>query len=500
MSEMTPTNGREKEERSENPLMEYVTGAPEAIVRKFSDPKFHKQVLWTTMSIVLALLVSAVILALAGYDPTVAFISLLIGALRQPDRIFMIATPLMLGGLSVAIAFRCGLFNIGAEGQMYVGALAAAVIGFSFSLPIVIHPLFCLIIAAICGGLYGLLPGLLKAYRGAHEVVTTMMLSYIAIAVTSWTVGDYGPWVDRTSSELVSQSPPLLPSALLPIIGGYYMHLGILIALIGVVASDFLINRTVLGYEMRAVGQNEKAAEYAGINPKKNITIALVISGVLAGLAGASDIMGNTGRFIPSWSPGYGWDGITVAVLGGNNPWGVFAGAIFFAALDVGGDAMNLAGIPPEIINVIQGLIVLFVAAPRVMEWLETRTIDFTSWMRSEENFPIAQFLGFLLSLVGIFISIGLITLLSGGFIVLISLAIVAIASLMAFSSFLSFKENTGQILVVLLIGWLITAVADLALGGVLIGGISAIMTLLVLIELILSRRDERMTQTEEMV
>ncbi len=329
------------------------------------NKEFQRQLTWTGLSIILGLLISAVLLAAFGYDPGRAFLALLTGALREP--VLQFATPLILTGLSVAIAFKCGLFNIGAEGQLYVGAMAASIIGFMFPLPIFIHIFVCLVIGTIVGGLYAFLPGLLKAYRGAHEVVTTMMLSYSAILLTSWLVGPNGPFMASVppGQDPIPQTPILQPTAILPGFGPY-LHAGIVVSILAVIAVDFFINRTVLGYEMRAVGQNSEAAENAGIDPKKNIAIALGMSGGLAGLAGAGEILGTYKRFIANWSPGLGWDGITVAVLGSNNPWGVLAGALFFGFLRAGGNAMQLqAGVPVEMVFAIQGLIVLFVAAPQ---------------------------------------------------------------------------------------------------------------------------------------
>jgi len=249
------------EKASESNSIRYLSGAPQAVIAKLTDSRFQKQVIWTIASIILALLVSAVIMAIAGYDAGQAFAYLFIGALREPDRVLQFATPLILTGLAVALAFKCGLFNIGAEGQLYIGSMAAAVVGFTISWPFLAHPILCLLVAAIFGGIYGLIPGLLLAYRGAHEVVTTMMLSYAAIALTTWLVGPNGIWMDTAGSELIPQTPLLKDTAILPTIGGPYLHWGIFVAILAVFVVDYLINRTVLGYEMRAVGLNKDAAE-----------------------------------------------------------------------------------------------------------------------------------------------------------------------------------------------------------------------------------------------
>jgi ABC-type uncharacterized transport system permease subunit len=380
--------------------------------------------------------------------------------------------------------------------------MAAAVIGYAFAfprvggifsfVPYVFHPILCLIVAALFGAAYGFIPGILKAYRGAHEVVTTMMLSYAAILITTWLVGPYGPYFDTGGSELIPQTPLLQDTAILPTILGPYMHWGILVALLAVVGVDFLINRTVLGYEMRAVGLNEDAAEYAGINPKRNVALALTISGGLAGLAGGEEVMGTYNRFIHHWSPGLGWDGITVAVLGGNNPWGVLAGAFFFAALRVGGNAMQQAAhVPIEMVGVIQGLVVLFVAAPRIVEWLQKQSVQYSEWTKSEDTFPLSHFLGTALSTVGIFVSFGLLATMGAGILVGGFLFIVAMVTLSAFGTFLSRGRNTELLMTILTLGWLAVAIADLAIGGRFIGLISGIFGVLCLIDLIMLKRTD---------
>ncbi len=352
-----------------------------AIISFFSSPSFHKTALWTTGSIALALVVAAVIMVMVGYNVGLAFLTLLYGAITQFDRVLFNATPLIFTGLSVALAFKCGLFNIGTEGQLYMGAIGAAIIGYVISLPIVIHQFTALLFGTFLGFLYGLLPGILKAYRGTHEVVTTMMMSYSAILFTAWLV----TYPLKDTTQTLDRTPEILVTAELPKMFSPFLNFSLIIAILAVIGIDFLINRTVLGYEMRAVGQNPNAAETAGINPKKNIAIALGIAGALAGLGGAGEILGYHHLFQDNWSVGLGWDGITVAVLGNNNPWGVLAGAIFFGALRTGGTQMQrIAGVPLEMVRVIQGLIVLFVAAPRAIDWLSKRGNDYATWLKTD--------------------------------------------------------------------------------------------------------------------
>ena len=359
------------------------------------------QVGWAIMSIILALLVTSLIMLATGFNPIVAYSTLLGGALLQPDLILWYTTPLILTGLSVALAFRTGLFNIGAEGQLYIGSMAATVVGFMLILPIFVHPLLALLIGAGMGGLWALVPGLLKAYRGAHEVVTTMMMTYIATLLTTWLAA--GPLRDPTLIQPQPQTPAIWPSAeLFKLFGSDYVSFGFIIGILCVIGVWVLLKNTVLGYEMRAVGHNEAAAEAAGINPKKMIVIALVLSGCLAGLAGAVEMLGYYHRFLSGWSRGLGFDGITVAVLGANSPMGVFLGAFFFGFLRAGAIQMQVVGhVPAEMVDVIQGLVVLFVAAPKIVEWLARKEIAWAQWIQKDPMKSLPIFLGSIFAVIG---------------------------------------------------------------------------------------------------
>jgi simple sugar transport system permease protein len=374
---------------------------------RLPDRDYWKPVLWSLGSIVLAILVSILLLTIMGYDAILGFEHLIRGALDQPDRILQHATPLILTGLSVALAFKCGLFNIGPEGQLLIGSMAAAILGYVIALPFLVHPLVCIGVAAIAGGLWGFLPGLLRAYRGAHEVVTTMMLSYIAINFTQYLAS--GPLKERGPYEWISQTTRILETAELAKIGGPYLHWGIGVAIVCVIGVDFLLKRTVLGYEMKAVGLNEEAAEYAGINSKRKMALALGISGALAGIGGAGEILGTHRRFLDGWSGGLGWDGITVAVLGNNSPWGVLGGAIFFGALRAGGNRMHqIARVPIEIVGLIQGLVVVFVAAPRIIDWLGRNSADSVDWLKRNPTEALPGIAVLVYNLFGLFLGLGL--------------------------------------------------------------------------------------------
>ncbi len=359
------------------------------------------QVAWAIVSIFLALLVASLIMIATGYSPLVAYSTLLLGAALQPDLIFWYGTPLILTGLSVALAFQAGLFNIGAEGQLYIGSMAATVAGFMILLPVVIHPIVALLIGGLMGGLWGLIPGLLKAYRGAHEVVTTMMMTFVATLFTQWLAA--GPLREPGQVQPQALTPLIFPTAYLPKFpGSPYLHLGFVVGILCVIGVWILLKNTVLGYELRAVGKNATAAEAAGINPKKMIVIALFLSGCLAGLAGAVEIQGYYHRFRDGWSSGLGFDGITVAVLGANSPIGVFLAAIFFGFLRAGGTTMQVVGnVPAEMIAVIQGLVVLFVAAPKIVSWLSKKGNSWAQWIMNEPKKALPLFIASIIAIIG---------------------------------------------------------------------------------------------------
>ncbi|MFX1540884.1 MAG: ABC transporter permease [Promethearchaeota archaeon] len=369
---------------------------------------FLQQLAWAIGSILLALVIAGLLMLALGFDPFSAYFNLLRGALSNPDQILWRATPLIFTGLAVALAFKTGLFNIGAEGQLHIGAMVAAVIGAYIALPIVIHPIVAILVAAIAGGLWGLIAGLLKAYRGAHEVVTTIMLNYIAIIITQWLAS--GPLMDLTPVNPFPQTYPILPTAALPkLLTSNFVHMGFILALLTILAVAYFLNKTVLGFEMRAVGFNPTAAETAGINSKRTLALSLGISGGIAGLAGASEVLGTFGRFVAGFSPGYGFDGITVAVLGNNSPWGVLFGALFLGLLRAGSISMQVtAQVPIEMIGVIQGLIILFVAAPRLIIWLADKGNIYAQWIEADWKKATPIFLTTVMGLIIGFAAFGI--------------------------------------------------------------------------------------------
>lgn len=318
-----------------------------------------------------AFLVGATVLWATGHSPIEAYGAMLVGAFGDIFGIgqtFTQATPIIFTALAFLFAFKCGLFNIGAEGQLLIGGFTAAVVGISFkSLPAFIHLPMAMLAGAAGGALWGFVPAALKAKLGAHEVITTMMLSYVALYLTSYMVN-----YPLKAPGWVPQTVLVNPSAELPcILPPTQLSASFLLALILSGVTAYVLKRTTIGYEVRAIGLNPSAAENSGINIKRGVILALVISGAMAGLGGAGEVLGVHRRFIDGFSPGYGWDGLAVALIGGLNPYGVILAAILFGALRSGGMVMNrVTGVPLDIIYILQSLVVLFVAAPRLIKYL----------------------------------------------------------------------------------------------------------------------------------
>jgi ABC-type uncharacterized transport system permease subunit len=275
------------------------------------------------------------------------------------------ATPLIAAGLGVALAFRVGLFNIGGRGQMLVAAAAGGWVGFALDLPWGLHLLLAVVVAIVFGGLWGGLAGLLKARTGAHEVITTIMLNYVAYYFVSFLLRT--PVLQAPGGNN-PKTPSMKGTAVFPNLfgSGYNLHAGFLFVIVATIVVWYLLNRSNVGFQFRAVGANPRAARVAGINVKSVYVWAMVISGGLVGLAGAAQALGTikTG-FGSGIDAGIGFDAITVALLGRSRPWGVFAAGILFGAFKAGGFSMQASeGVPVDIVLVVQSLIVLFIAAP----------------------------------------------------------------------------------------------------------------------------------------
>jgi ABC-type uncharacterized transport system permease subunit len=321
-----------------------------------------------------AFLIGAIVLLATGHSPLEAYGAMLTGAFGDVygvGQTLTQATPILFTALAFLLAFKCGLFNLGAEGQLLIGGFFAAVIGISMSwMPVFIHLPLALLAGVVGGAIWGFIPAVLKAKLGAHEVITTMMSSYVALYLTSYMVN-----YPLKAPGWVSQTVLISPSAELPrILPVTQLSASFILSIIVAGITVYFLERTTIGYEIRAIGLSPAAAQNAGINTKKGIILALVVSGAIAGLGGAGEILGVHRRFIDGFSPGYGWDGLAVALIGGLNPFGAILAAILFGALRSGGIAMNVAtGVPLDIITVLQALVVLFVAAPKLIRYLKKK-------------------------------------------------------------------------------------------------------------------------------
>ena len=279
-----------------------------------------------------------------------------------------VATPLILAGLGVAVAFRAGLFNIGAQGQIILGAMFAGWIGFSWHLPFGLHLLFVVVAGFVGGALWGFIPGILKARTGAHEVIVTIMLNYIAIYLVGYLLTTPSFQNPGSSNPI---SPRLDETAVLPQILGpqFRLHLGFLVAIAATYGVWWLLNRSTIGFELRAVGANPFAARTAGISVTKGYVVVMMLAGGLAGLAGVAQVAGTERVLTSGIAASFGFDAITVALLGRSHPWGVFFAGVLFGAFRAGGVQMQtLTGTPIDIVLVVQSLIVLFIAAPPLVK------------------------------------------------------------------------------------------------------------------------------------
>lgn len=289
-------------------------------------------------------------------------------------------TPYIFAGLAVALGFRAGVFNIGAEGQLYMGAIFSVYAGYSIvGVPAIIHIPLALLAGALGGAIWGFIPGWLKAKTGAHEVINTIMLNYVAFHFSEWMLN--GP-MKRPGYDPIS--PTIQPSAMLPVFfpAPSRFHLGFFIALGVAFLVYWYLFKTTWGFELRTVGANLFAAKYAGMNITRTTILAMTLSGALAGLAGANEVLGVNHNLALSFSSGYGFNSIALALLGGSHPLGVVLASLLFGTLNNGATQMQVAaGIPIDIISVLQGIILAFVAAPAII-----RTIYRLKTPSAEEN------------------------------------------------------------------------------------------------------------------
>lgn len=333
-----------------------------------------------------ALLVGGVMISIAGFNPVDTYSAMLDGALGSSQNIGVTVTnaiPLLLAGLGVALPFRCGLLNIGGEGQIYVGALFATLVAIGFpGLPAPIHLPLALLAGFVGGGLWGAIPGWMRAAKGLNEIITTIMLNYIGFWIISYLV--HGPIKDPDSYGY-AWTVKVPPSAELPIIiPAARINLGIVVALLFAGLTHFLLWNTTLGFEMRAVGAGSETARFGGVPVKRSTVLSMLIGGGLAGLAGTAVILGVQHRLSDFFSPGYGFDAIAVALVGQTSPLGVVVAALFFGGLRNGTASVQRSiGLPSGIAFTIQGITMLFV--------IGGQSITLIRWLRKRRTVRLAE-------------------------------------------------------------------------------------------------------------
>ena len=348
-------------------------------LKKFLDRLLeskYQKVYFSVFAIVLAFLVGAIVILLNKQNPLMAYWALLEGAFGKPYRLantFQRAVPLTLTGLSVAVAFRAGVWNIGSEGQLYLGAFAAAWAGFTFQgLPGMIFIPVIFLFGALGGGLGGFVPGVLKARYGMDEVITTIMLNSVFMLFTSYLVN----YPFKTAQGQMGATDKIADVARLSrLVKLSKFNTGAFFSIMMLGLMFYLMQKSRVGYEWKMLGDNPLFARYIGISPVRHIVAVMILSGALAGMAGALEVLGVHYRFIEHISPGYGYDGILIAMIAMYHPLGVVLVAIIFGALKVGALPMEqFSNVPSELIDVLQSIIILFVAAETgIVAWLRSK-------------------------------------------------------------------------------------------------------------------------------
>ena len=368
---------------------------PKKVEIQKNNLSFGQVLLVPSLAVLTGLIIGGIVIAISGASVIDAYGALFTGSFGSPTELIegirvlfstgdhtvlvkaiypfteslVTATPYIFAGLSVALGFRCGLFNIGAEGQFFIGALCSAYVGYSIKgLPMIIHLPLALLGGALGGAVWGMIPGYLKARFGAHEVVNTIMMNWIAFRLSDWLLN--GP---MKASGFRPVTPNVQASAELPrfFADPLRFNWGFVLALVMAYVVYWFLFKTTLGFEVRSVGANPDAAKYAGMNIIKNFVMVMALAGGLAGLAGSAQVLGVDHWVGQGFSAGYGFDAIALALLGKSHPFGVVLAALLFGFLRSGAtDMQSMAGIPIDIISIIQGLVIVFIAAPDIIRWL----------------------------------------------------------------------------------------------------------------------------------
>lgn len=327
------------------------------------------------VSVLLGLLLGAIVMLIGSYNPILAYSSLfeyVFGSMNSVGEMIRQMTPLIFTGLAVAFAFRTGLFNIGAEGQFIMGSLGATFIGITFQMPWFLHVPLAIIVGGLMGGFWGVIAGYLKAKRGVHEVISTIMLNWIALYLGNYLIKTFLLEPKQMRSKYIEESAWLNSSGLTALFDDSRIHYGILIAIAFAIVFYIILWKTKQGYELRAVGFNPHASEYAGVNVKGNIIKAMFYSGIFAGVGGVCEVLGVFHyQAVNSAFPGYGMLGIAVALIGRNSAIGTILGALLLAVFTYGAAGIKFgANVPEELINIVVAIVIFFVAASEMVKLL----------------------------------------------------------------------------------------------------------------------------------
>ena len=340
----------------------------------------ENKLIHTLLAILIGFAVGTFFMVIMGVSVTAAYGKLftsVFGSIKNLSYCVVYATPYIVAGLSVAFSFKTGVFNIGAEGQFVVGAMSACCVGILFGhLPSIILIPLCFAAAMIVGAVWGIVVGVLKTKWGINEVLSMIMFNWIAFYLSNFIAGIpaiHSEGNAEATKNISDAARTLLPADLIKSLNlAPTMNWGILVALLLTVLVWYIIEKTTLGYELKAVGFNKNAAEYAGINVNRSILTALGMSGALAGLAGALHLMGMGGRIsVFAGQEGFGFAGIVVALIGMTNPFGVFLAGLFYGALTYGGGKLTLVGAPSQVVNIIVGTVVFFIAISSVFSYVK---------------------------------------------------------------------------------------------------------------------------------
>jgi simple sugar transport system permease protein len=336
-------------------------------LQKRAQTSTTNTLLMSALSIGMALIIGAVLLFITGHEPIKAYTAMFkggFGSIYGISETIVKSIPLMLCALGISLASRMQLWNIGAEGQLYMGAFGATWVALSFpETPAFLLIPAMFIVGALCGGIWGLLPAIPRAYLGVNEIITTLMLNYVAILWVSYLV--FGPWRDPAGFNF-PLTPRFSEGAMLPTFGDTRIHAGIIFAIAIALLINYGIKHSRWGYEIRVIGESASAAKYAGMNIPKNIVLVMFLSGAICGLAGMAEVSGLTHLLQDNFSPGYGYTAIIIAWLAKLNPAAIIIVSILFGGLEAGGFSLQSSGIPLAMVSMIQGLILFFVLGTEI--------------------------------------------------------------------------------------------------------------------------------------